>query len=371
MSFHQFYDFRAIDNFLSAAQLDEVRRISNHATVCASRFSVAYDYGDLRGSPADLMDKYFDAHYYVSSNSKQLTFKLPTGCVPIQTVQAYLADGRFAVEERESGLHLAWVCEDESDGWVDDTDEAADFDDLLAARNALINSDLRPLYIAWLAGIEDLDDQQPEPPVPAGLGADDDPSGPLADWLGVSEDLLAAAAEASAPPANAVTESDALKWLTNLPICDRDRALAAVLGVADRQRMLDLQRQWCQWLASRNVMKKQMSSRTVADLRRRTEVLAQERQDREIKEKAVKRAAHLGHVHKSSNAIWKQIAFLVDDRSRSAPQQIVSYLNDLQDAADIHGTRMEFDARLTALAAPLSPTRVLWRHLRDAGLVKC
>ena len=311
-----------------------------------------------------------DAHFYSSSNFKRLTFKVPSSVLPVRMLQSFLGDDRFSVDERKSGLHLTWEFEDEGAGWIEDENEASEFEDLLPIRAALAKGDLRPMYVAWLAGIDDYEDDQAEPPLPPGLAAADDPSCALADWLGVSYDLLAAAAEASAAPPAKVREREALAWLETLPVADRDRALVAFLGVGDGQPRLALQRQWTEWLASRNRVKQRAASRTVGELLARSKALANERHEREARERAAKRLAHLDSVSQASNAIWKEIAELAESRVQSAPKQIVSHLRDLRDAADRDGTRTAFNERLTAFAAPLSPTRVLARTLREAGLVR-
>lgn len=370
MSYHQFYEFRALDRPLTSAQLAEVRGISTRASVTTTRFSVSYDWGDLKASSDSLLDKYFDAHFYSSSNFKRLTFKLPNGVLPLAVLKSFLGDDRFSADERKSGLHLSWGFEDEGAGWIEDENEASEFEYLLPIRATLASGDLRPLYVAWLAGIAQYEDERPEPPLPPGLGAEDDSSRALAEWLGVSADLLAAAAEASAAPPAKVRERDALAWLATFPVADRDRALVAFLGVGDGEPRLALQRLWTGWLASRNLEKQKAISRSVGDLLARSRALANERREREVREKAAKRVAHLDSVGKTANAIWKQIAILAESRVQSAPKQIVAQLRDLRDAADRDGTRAAFDDRLAAFAAPLSPTRVLAKTLREAGLVR-
>ena len=131
-----------------------------------------------------------------------------------------------------------------------------------------------------------------------------------------------------------------------------------------------LQRRWTEWLGARNRLKQQTVPRTVGELLVRSKALANERHEREAREKAAKRLAHLDSVSKTSTAIWKQISYLAESRSQSAPKQIVTYLLDLRDAADRDGTCAAFDERLAAFAVPLSPTRVLAKTLREAGLVR-
>lgn len=81
---------------------------------------------------------------------------------------------------------------------------------IVGVRSELTAGDLRPLYLAWLPGYgvwerdEDAfgeeDEDEMEPPLPAGLGSLTAPQRALADFLRLDSDLLRVAAEASAVP---------------------------------------------------------------------------------------------------------------------------------------------------------------------------
>ena len=62
-------------------------------------------------------------------------------------------------------------------------------------RNLLINGDLRPLYLAWLAC--NYDEDSMEPPVPAGLGKLPRELKAMADFYELSNKFLATAAKQS------------------------------------------------------------------------------------------------------------------------------------------------------------------------------
>jgi hypothetical protein len=63
MSEYQFYEFRAIDRPLGVAEMAALRRMSTRARITAA----AYDWGDLKGAPDDLMDRYFDWFVYLAN----------------------------------------------------------------------------------------------------------------------------------------------------------------------------------------------------------------------------------------------------------------------------------------------------------------
>jgi hypothetical protein len=78
MSEFQYYHFLAIDVPLDEDQREELQRISSRADITANSFINEYNWGDFRGSPKALMERYFDAFlYFASWGSRQLMFRLP------------------------------------------------------------------------------------------------------------------------------------------------------------------------------------------------------------------------------------------------------------------------------------------------------
>jgi len=115
---------------------------------------------------------------------------------------------------------------------------------------------LRPLYLAWLAGYgtwerdEDAFDHDEEndlePPVPAGLGALTAPQRALADFLRLDTGLLTIAAQASPPPP-AETKDDPrklAKWIRDLPVGDKDTFLCRVAHGHGAQVQMELRRRF-------------------------------------------------------------------------------------------------------------------------------
>ncbi len=78
-------------------------------------------------------------------------------------------------------------------------------------RKLLARGDVRPLYLSWLAGYYDPEDENAlEPPVPAGLGSLAPPLQAMGVFYGLSPQLVAAAAARS--PALPETGMPAMQW---------------------------------------------------------------------------------------------------------------------------------------------------------------
>jgi hypothetical protein len=78
VSEYQYYEFLALDRPLSTAEQAEVRQLSTRARITATSFTNEYHWGDFRGSPDELMRRYYDAHlYFANWGTHRVMFRLP------------------------------------------------------------------------------------------------------------------------------------------------------------------------------------------------------------------------------------------------------------------------------------------------------
>jgi hypothetical protein len=78
MSEYQYYEFQAIDRPLTAGEMKELRAMLSRASITPTRFRNVYHYGDFRGEPLALMERYFDAFVYVANRgTRRLMLRLP------------------------------------------------------------------------------------------------------------------------------------------------------------------------------------------------------------------------------------------------------------------------------------------------------
>lgn len=64
MSEFQLYDFRRIDQALSAEEKKQVQGLSSHIDVTSRRAVVSYSYGDFKHDEEKVVEQYFDALLY-------------------------------------------------------------------------------------------------------------------------------------------------------------------------------------------------------------------------------------------------------------------------------------------------------------------
>ncbi len=167
---------------------------------------------------------------------------------------------------------------------------------LVPLRAELAAGDLRALYLGWLAGIrksgfddddsdgdaeyerpdDELSDANREPPVPAGLGQLSASLEALADFLRLDQDLLAVAAERSAPRETA-PRADWERWLRGLPEAEKDAYLLRLVANGEAHLRAEITQRFRRETAEAKPAVAQTDARrAVAELRR----LARQRSER-------------------------------------------------------------------------------------------
>ena len=239
MSEYQYYEFRAIDRPLSEKEMDKLGALSTRAEITPTSFTNAYHWGDFRGDPATLMDRYFDAFVYVANwGTHRLMFRIPRPFLDQETASTYCDGESLSLKAKQQHIVLEFLSEDEGgDEWTDGQHWMAS---LIAIRAELMRGDTRALYLGWLASFwargwvneKDLDgDDCLEPPVPPGLAKLSAPLQELASFLRVDDELIevAAAGNDGEPPAEP-SRTELARWVKGLSASAKDAYLLRFLA---------------------------------------------------------------------------------------------------------------------------------------------
>lgn len=216
MSEYQYYEFRTIDAPLTERAMAALRRISSRADITATSLSVEYNFGDFRGDPDRLMEKYFDAHVYVTNRgSRVLMFRFPSSAVKVATLRPFMDGEVMRLRSKDRYTALGFHRENAEDGdWIEGDRWLSS---LLPIRQEILTGDRRALYIGWLTarsqtsdeedgdGASDDDDGGKSPPVPPGMGKLTVAQKELIEFFGVDPKDVTKVAEKSAPRAKGVT----------------------------------------------------------------------------------------------------------------------------------------------------------------------
>ena len=292
VSEYQYYEFRAVDRPLNREELAEVRALSSRAEITSTCFVNVYNWGNFRGKPEELVEKYYDAFLYVANwGTRWVLLRLPLRLVDRDAIGKYCV--RRSLSSRMAGDHLILSMYSES---ISDACEGGSgwLDELLPLRRDLLEGDLRALYLAWLSGLRDQNaaEEASEPPVPPGLGELSEPHDALIRFLRIDRDIVAAAAEGSARVEKTTpSERELSDWIRALPGSEKDEFLLHFLRERDGLAAVELRRRCCQARPSAGQpgLGPAPPARTVGQILRRAEELAEARRLRDADEAARRR----------------------------------------------------------------------------------
>ncbi len=365
MSEYQYYEFLALDRPLTEKQRAELRSISTRAEITATRFANEYQWGDLTGDPLKMVERYFDAFLYLANwGTRRLMFRLPRGVLDPETAGQYCYTDTASVIVTGSHLILSLYVDREPD---DDWDEpGGQLAAMVQARAELAAGDVRLLYLAWLLALQsdEVDEEDTEPPVPAGLGNLSASLQAIADFLKIDEDLIAVAA-ASSP---SIQEPSGLaEWVASVPAEEKDALLARVAaGEGGQVQALLLRR-----FRAASGSPPAAPGRTAAELWQaagdrkaaRAEAAEQRRREAESRRATAQAAAyakHLDQLATRTEAAWEKAAELIETRRPRDYDLAASLLRDLQALADRQQDSVAFRKRFGELRA---------RHQRKPSLL--
>ena len=373
MSEYQYYEFLALDRPLTDKQRAELRSISTRAEITATRFVNEYQWGDLKGDPRKMMERYFDAFLYLANwGTRRLMFRLPRGALGSKTAERYCYTDTASLIETGSHLILSLYVDREPDDYWDEP--GGQLAAMVQARAELAAGDLRLLYLAWLLALQsdEVDDEDTEPPVPAGLEHLSASLQAVVDFFEIDEDLIAVAA-ASSP---SIQEPEGMAgWITSVPAEQKDALLAQVAAGEGAQVQALLLRRFRTASSSPPAA----PARTAAELwqaagnRKAARAKAAERSRRqaEARSAAAQAAAHAKHLDQlatQTEAAWEKVAELIQTKRPRDYDLAVSLLRDLQALADRQEDPAAFRKRFLELRAQHQRKPSLLDRFDHAGL---
>jgi hypothetical protein len=368
MSEYQYYEFLAMDRRLTAAEQAEARQLSSRARITATSFTNEYHWGDFEGSPEEMMQRYYDAHLYLANwGTHRIMLRLPRALLDPETAGLYCVGTAMSMSVTREYVILDLNSEDESGEWVEGAEDSLPA--IAGVRSELAAGDLRALYLAWLAAYGGLDEDRDafgggdedelEPPVPAGLGSLTAPQCALADFLRVDPDLLAAAAQASPELPELKKEEPGMlaAHVASLPGEEKDRLLMLVGRDRAARARTELLRGLRGdpdegWVAR--------PERTVAELLTAAAEICLERHRHAGIEAAARKALwerqcdaarqrRLNELAQDPEAAWLRAGMLIGTKVPARYDEAVTLLVDLQELARRDGPPGEFERRFAAL----------------------
>ena len=379
MSEYQYYDYKAIDRALTKTEMAALRAVSTRAVITSTSFTNHYEWGDLKADPLKLLEKYFDAFTYMANwGTREFHLRLPQELADLKHLKSILPGKAVRVRSAGKFVIVTFESEVESD---DDWDDGTGWmGSLMSLRSDLLRGDLRSLYLGWLlcAQDEEFSGNALEPPVPAGLRELSASLDSLIEFLGIDEDLIKAAAVASAPLKAGPSRKELATWVRSLPENEKDDLLVGFLSESgERWRVELLQR-----FQRENAVAASYGAierRTVKDLLTAARVCADERA-RQLSAKRAADAARkkakdeadrtlfLDQLAKREDSVWKQVEGYIQKRQPKDYDRAVILLTDLHDLAVRQGREAGFRSALAKIRKTHTAKDSFLRRLAKAKL---
>ena len=366
MSEYQYHEWQTIDRPLADKERAELSKLSSHIDVRSTGAWVEYSWGDFKHDPKQVLARYFDAYLYMANwGGRELMFRFPKALLDRQLIEPYCLE--YCVELSAVGdywiLRIALGDDDNASDWI----EGSGWLPALAPlRNDILLGDLRALYLAWLANIEytDLDEDDPEPPAPAGLMKLTAPLNRLAQFLEIDTHLLRAAAAGSANQQS--TPDHVLRdAIARLPRSECDDLLWR-LAQGELNLGPHLLRRLHELIGSPEPVAQ--PRRTVGDLLAERDRLAKAEEQKQRRAAEAKRMEELEALAQREAAVWQEVDRLIQTSQAKAYGEAVTLLRQLRDLADYKGTQAVFEERLRQLTQQYARRPSLMAALRKAGL---
>jgi hypothetical protein len=361
MSEYQYYEFQAIDRPLSEADHQALRDLSTRARITATSFTNSYEWGDFKGDPAKLMERWFDLHLYLTNwGSRRLMIRLPTQLVNRHLLDAFLGEVDCA-EQRVVGENLILdVGLDEVEAEDDDLEDGSGW---LAAltplRAEVLAGDLRLFYLLWLTAVEadrvgaaELEPMLGIGPMTAALEA-------FAAFFGIDPDLVQVAAERPAVVVPSVSTSvDVRKILLAMTDSEKTGILARLYD-GDTHVALELRAKVRDRMAVETDAPP-VVARTVGELRARARALGLAREQAAAKKLAADRKRRLEEAEKArrvrldtiarrGESVWREVEAEIERRNAAGYDKAANLLLDLQAVAEDRSAMPDFEKRLRAI----------------------
>ena len=382
MSEYQYYEFLAIDRPLTADEMAELRALSTRATITPVSFTNEYNWGDFKGNPDRLMQRYFDAHVYVANWMTAIFMvRLPMEALTRETAKAVAVPYLLDIKPTKDHWVITWSLEESENydrfGMEDGRGWMAR---LAPVRDELLRGDLRSLNIGWLKAVagEMMDDDETEPLCVSGLGNLTAAQQALAEFLEVDPDLLAGAGMGSpAVKETEVSRREMEKWIDALPREEVNSILKQVLEGKGQQAERSVRNRFASWRRGLQTGDTNTPRRTVGDLRQNAEKARQsrlEKQKRDRKqretERREKRKAYLKNLSSDFPKAWASVKEPVERGSKRGYDEACRILVDIAEAYDLFATKKKFQQELKKFMAGHLRRKALIQRLVKAGIWK-
>ena len=338
MSEYQYVAFRAIDGPVSEKHLAYMRKQSTRAEITPWSFDNEYNFGDFHGDALELLRRGYDLHlHYANFGIRSLFFRLPDGLPDPKAAAPYLDGESLKFVKDKTGPSGTLAIEPAHE--PGDLEEIWDFDEwidrLIPLRAELLSGDLRPLYLAHLAVLRDMNhdpDETIEAPVPIGLGKPTPAQLALAEFYEIGRGLITAAApDVPAAPLSIDPRAGFSEWLAAQPETAKSAWLTDLMAKTDSSVRAELLAAYRQARAPQTWPTLQRSM-SMAQLEAEAKEIEDEMGRKKAAAFARARAQKLAKMAQDPKPFLREAEKLVENRSTEGYAKASSLLAEIREA---------------------------------------
>jgi hypothetical protein len=365
MSEYQRYEFMTVDRPLTPQQLDAVNDLSSHIEASSTHAIIEYNWGDFKHDPIKVLYKFFDGFlYWANWGTPRFALRFPHGALPGDLIENYDFDEfvTFTQHRDYDILDIHFGEWEALDRWVD-----YELGSMIGVREELMDGDLRPLYLAWLAcqstiasydyGEEDdyIEDEEDEEegednelrgvmPVPPGMGELTAAQQSLAELLRLPKELLLAVAQYSSPAKPSVND-DFGTWVELLPQERRKYYLVRLARNEPGLSRLLITELRKLGRGETNAAPPEGKRVTYATLVVESKGIREKRERERREQERQARLRHLQDLHDHLDTFWRQVEKEASRGTASGYDEAVRLLVDLRDVANQFNETQDFQTR--------------------------
>ncbi|HLO87888.1 MAG TPA: hypothetical protein VK203_23165 [Nostocaceae cyanobacterium] len=372
MSEYQYYEFQALDKRLTPSEQDFINTLSSRVQLTPTTAIFTYSYSDFRGEPKDLLIRCFDIMLYIANwGTRQLMFRLPLSLVDLSALEEYSLPNVITIEVISQYVVIDILIDDEENSdWVEGEGWLSK---LARLRDDILQGDFRALYLAWLKAapmlldIKEIEEDAPEPAVPANLQNLSNPLQSLVEFFNIDQDLITAAAINSCSSKKqevslekyipALSEAEKIDFLTRLI---KDEPLVSVQLA---KRLQELSKNNTRTINSENT--RRSLSELLTNAKNQTKI-RQKQEAQAAKEAKIRRLEALAP---KQDQIWKEVFRLIELKQAKPYDEAVAHLVDLRDLAEYQGKLSEFYPKIYQIENDYSKRSGLISRLAKVGLI--
>ena len=297
----------------------------------------------------------------------QLMFRFPKALIDVERMQKYCVEYQIVVSEINNFVILEISMEDdEGFEWIEGE---GNLSSLIGLRQEILQGDYRLLYLAWLKAIsyldiDELNEEELEPPVPPGLGKLSSSLEAFIDAFELNEHLLKVATTASAAKSS-ISEKSLKAAITKLDRSESDTFLLR-LAKGEANLSFELRKRLSQMM---EVMQDVITGkRTIRQLLESAEQEQKQSERRKEQEAEALRVRELEALAQRETAAWEDVEALIQKGTSKSYDEVVPLLLKLRDLADYQNQQSNFLTRLKQLHAQYSSRSGLKKRLLQANL---